>query len=307
MLIALISDVHTNIPAWQAVLEDWTRLEMEVTEVWSLGDWLGYSRTDPMIFWHVLQSSDHPAVIQLLRHPERHGVLGNHDYGIIANDIFEICPFNDRAMSALLAQRRQAAYDPRWRSQFLPWLQAQKNVLSPRPGVYLAHGAFSLETPERIPCHYTPQHFAHEWSLRQIKMALQNGPQSISRYAMALHGWEVPRLLITGHTHSQKVWQRAGSNGSSVWPLVSKASIPDERIREALAQDGPLAWQVQVRPTPERPLWINPGSVGMQRDLRTPRPANGREWARYALIQPTEADWSALIIHLRWVPYDPSS
>jgi len=308
MLIALIGDVHTNIPAWLAVLEDWTRLHADVDRVWSLGDWLGYSQTHPMHLWSALRRSEHPAVVRLMQDPGSHGVIGNHDLGLIDCGYLDACFFNDKARSALDSQRNQVKYDRHWKQQFLKWLQTQRKMLSPRRGVYLAHGAFTLDAPEHIPCRYTPR-FPQEWSLQQIQnvLTLNQNQDALNNHYVAIEDWEAPIVLITGHTHQQRVWQREMDADSPKWPVVPDSWAPDDVIREAIEQCVPVTWSVKVQPTKKRPVWLNPGSVGVQRDLRTPRPAPGWEWARYALLEPIDPDWSTLTIHLRWVPYPVQS
>ncbi len=70
MLIGLISDVHANLPALQAVLD---KLE-NCDEIYCCGDIVGYY--------------PYPnEVIEMLRDYEINSVLGNHDYSVLTGDV----------------------------------------------------------------------------------------------------------------------------------------------------------------------------------------------------------------------------
>ncbi len=66
MRYAIISDIHGNLEALEAVLAD----AGEVSQVWSLGDVVGYG-------------PDPNECIRLLRSYEHVCVTGNHDYAAI--------------------------------------------------------------------------------------------------------------------------------------------------------------------------------------------------------------------------------
>jgi predicted phosphodiesterase len=85
--VLVISDVHANLTALEAVLAD----AGKVNEVWCLGDIAGYG-PDPN---ECLQR------IQAL--PKLTCMMGNHDYGVIGNMALET--FNLDAKKALLWQR----------------------------------------------------------------------------------------------------------------------------------------------------------------------------------------------------------
>jgi len=85
--VLVISDVHANLTALEAVLAD----AGKVNEVWCLGEHAGYG-PDPN---ECLQR------IQAL--PKLTCMMGNHDYGVIGNMALET--FNLDAKKALLWQR----------------------------------------------------------------------------------------------------------------------------------------------------------------------------------------------------------
>jgi len=85
--ILVISDVHANLPALEAVLLD----AGEVDETWCLGDVVGYGP----------QPNECIERIQSL--PNLTGMMGNHDFAIIGDEALET--FNSDAKKALLWQR----------------------------------------------------------------------------------------------------------------------------------------------------------------------------------------------------------
>lgn len=85
--------------------------------------------------------------------------------------------------------------------------------------------------------------------------------------------------------------------------MVDAARISETQIQLCLAPPRVLKHTVTVPLSLERPVWINPGSVGQQRDPGTPRPGEGWEWARYAMLDWDAAKPTEATIHLYWLPY----
>ena len=85
--VLVISDVHANLTALEAVLAD----AGKVDEVWCLGDIAGYG-PDP-----------NECIERIQALPELTCMMGNHDYGAIGNMALET--FNVDAKKALLWQR----------------------------------------------------------------------------------------------------------------------------------------------------------------------------------------------------------
>jgi predicted phosphodiesterase len=85
--VLVISDVHANLTALEAVLAD----AGKVNEVWCLGDIAGYG-PDP-----------NECIERIQALPELTCMMGNHDYGAIGNMALET--FNVDAKKALLWQR----------------------------------------------------------------------------------------------------------------------------------------------------------------------------------------------------------
>lgn len=89
-MIAIISDIHSNLAALQAVLDDMG----EVEQIWSLGDLVGYG--------------PHPnEVLDILKDKLTFSLTGNHDLGSIGQmnlnaftpDAKEACIFTDKKIS----------------------------------------------------------------------------------------------------------------------------------------------------------------------------------------------------------------
>lgn len=87
-MIALISDIHSNLPALEAVLKDIKRVSVE--KIISLGDVAGYY---PMV----------NECIELLRDNKVTNVMGNHDYYLLNN---ESCKRSKTVDQIIMLQRK---------------------------------------------------------------------------------------------------------------------------------------------------------------------------------------------------------
>ncbi len=86
MRVAVVSDIHSNLTAFQAVAADFG----EVDEVWCLGDVVGYG-------------PDPNECIALLREYPHLGVAGNHDWaaiGKVETDVFNVAAASAAAWTA---------------------------------------------------------------------------------------------------------------------------------------------------------------------------------------------------------------
>lgn len=86
MRALIVSDVHSNLEAFQSVIAD-AEARGNVDEIWSLGDLVGYG-------------PDPAAVIDLLRSRPHQAVAGNHDLAAIGK--LELDAFNPVAAAANL-------------------------------------------------------------------------------------------------------------------------------------------------------------------------------------------------------------
>ncbi|RMD52477.1 MAG: metallophosphoesterase, partial [Candidatus Thermofonsia bacterium] len=79
MRILVISDIHANLPAFQAVLED---AKGKWDQIWCLGDLIGYG--------------PHPnECVSLLREHDHISLSGNHDWAVMGR--IDINTFNKEA------------------------------------------------------------------------------------------------------------------------------------------------------------------------------------------------------------------
>jgi predicted phosphodiesterase len=124
MRIAVISDVHSNIEALDAVLKH-AGSERAIDAIWCAGDIVGYG-------------PDPSAVLDAFRERDVQTVAGNHD--LAACGLMEIDEFNPVAAEAVIWTQR------RLRSDDVAYLRALPLVLDPSPQAVVVHG--SLRQPQ---------------------------------------------------------------------------------------------------------------------------------------------------------------
>jgi diadenosine tetraphosphatase ApaH/serine/threonine PP2A family protein phosphatase len=107
MKVVILSDVHANLPALQAVLEDVARIAPGAP-IWHCGDVVGYGASPN-------------EVIAELQRVGATGVMGNHDLAALGDDVVET--FNEGAHAAALWTRDVLTAESR------SWLRALPKVL----------------------------------------------------------------------------------------------------------------------------------------------------------------------------------
>ena len=107
MNVVILSDVHANLPALEAVLEDVARTAPSAP-IWHCGDVVGYG------------ASPNEVVAELQRVGAT-GVMGNHDLAALGDDVIET--FNEGAHAAALWTRDVLTAESR------SWLRALPKVL----------------------------------------------------------------------------------------------------------------------------------------------------------------------------------
>jgi diadenosine tetraphosphatase ApaH/serine/threonine PP2A family protein phosphatase len=105
--VVILSDVHANLPALQAVLEDVARTAPGAP-IWHCGDVVGYGASPN-------------EVITELQRVGATGVMGNHDLAALGGDVVEA--FNEGARAAALWTRDVLTAESR------SWLRALPKVL----------------------------------------------------------------------------------------------------------------------------------------------------------------------------------
>jgi predicted phosphodiesterase len=117
MKVAVLADIHANLPALEAVQRDFSAEGIQT--IWSLGDTVGYG-AEPF------------ACLQMLADLDAILITGNHEQA--ACDLAEANGFNSTAAQAIRWTRDALTSDIRKSLCELPV------NLSPHPGVFLFHG-----------------------------------------------------------------------------------------------------------------------------------------------------------------------
>ncbi|MCD6416676.1 MAG: metallophosphoesterase family protein [Planctomycetes bacterium] len=159
---ALVSDIHGNLEAFEAVLKEIARLGVE--EIWCLGDIVGYG-PDPI------------ACTNLVRQNCSLALMGNHDWAVLNSPV----GFNTLA-SAMVYKTKDwmrvtdmSTEEDKERWNFLSQLPLSAQV----DGIYLVHASPRAELSEYIlpsDVYHEPEKFAEIFSM-------------------------VDRLCVVGHSH----------------------------------------------------------------------------------------------------------
>ena len=174
MHYAIIADIHANLAAFTAVLED-IEHRGGVEEVWCLGDIVGYG-------------PDPHQCIELLRQYNHVCVAGNHDWGAIGK--IELSDFNSDAAAAC-----------RWTAQ----------QLSPEDIRYLEGLPPAIEKDDFTLVHGSPRDPIWEYVL-STSIALENFTFFQSKYCLVSHS-HVPLVFKYDETGSCSLSQLSTNIG----------------------------------------------------------------------------------------------
>jgi putative phosphoesterase len=116
--IAVLSDIHSNLTALKAVLEDLPKVD----EILCLGDLVGYA-------------AEPNEVVELVRERNIRCVMGNHDYAAVTGDVRGL---NELAAGAALWTHRTLREENR---RFLRSLPLEARLKLSGKSLYLAHGS----------------------------------------------------------------------------------------------------------------------------------------------------------------------
>jgi predicted phosphodiesterase len=187
--IALISDIHSNLPALQAVLGDIDG--QQVDAIYCLGDVVGYGPRP-------IETLDR--VMDVVRHDR--SIAGNHDHAVINQPI----GFNRSAREAIL-----------WTQEILrpPWWALGRRRNRWR---WLATRPTSFTEGDVLYVHASPRQHLEEYLLEEFTRGMSmtgEDPQRILDENFAL----VPRLCFIGHTHRPGVIEAEGQQWRSLTDL----------------------------------------------------------------------------------------
>jgi predicted phosphodiesterase len=170
--IAIISDIHSNMAALEAVLKDIT--QQRVDAIYCLGDVVGYGPEPVEAMSRILDICAPGKVI-----------LGNHDHA----SIYEPIGFNAAARGAALWTNKQI------RSGLLGWLSGKR-----RRWEWLKNLPTSFTEGDVLFVHASPRNHLEEYILEehtQGRSYLGEDPKQLLEENFAL----VPHTCFVGHTH----------------------------------------------------------------------------------------------------------
>jgi predicted phosphodiesterase len=199
MLVAILSDIHSNPLALDAVLKD--AASKHIKTFWCLGDVVGYGPW-PVPCWVRLRN---------LAIADNAWVVGNHELGLV-NGLFGGRYFSkeyfDGDAERVLHHHRQVCQqaDP----SILEQIKKLKFIAQPRPGVILSHGA--------------PKPNDVTWTVTKYTQRKTDADQAIENLSNI--GIQ-PQVIVVGHTHKAIFWRRVIGQGRPKWEaLTPRGEIP---------------------------------------------------------------------------------
>jgi len=210
MRILVISDIHANLPAFKAVLDD---AAGKWDQIWFLGDLIGYG-PNPNECVDLLRKQDHICL------------TGNHDWAAL--DKLDINDFNEEAQTTVIWTRNRLTAE---NFTFLEEQPASQVV-----------GAFTL-------AHASPRHPVWEYII-EYETALENFAHFDTPYCLVGHTHfpvlfaekETDDLLIYNPTYAESIYledTRAIINPGS----VGQPRDSDPRAAYALLDTDKLTWE----------------------------------------------------------------
>lgn len=288
--IAILSDVHANYAALDAVLRD--AQTRGVQAYWFLGDAVGRG-TQPVETILRLRQLFSGQPVQ-----HQHAWLsGNHDLLVLERVETE---FYDRERQYGGGQLTVEAHEVAHRHRIilkandpghLKWLYNLPTYANPFAGVYMAHGETQVSYPgsleEAVEAPPLDTYNEYTLTLKQVREAFEQFQAS---------DMATPRLILNGHTHVP--WLVTWSGNTE----------PMHEVKDLFREEGHYFNMQQAG------VYINPGSVGFARlSVELPLPRNEGDklvphypiFPTYVLLNVTP-DFSEGTIHFLCVPYDKS-
>lgn len=240
MRIAIISDIHANYAALRAVLKD--ALRQKVTSYWMLGDAVGYGYAPSR------------SIEELCKLNLEVWLAGNHDWGLVSLAY----PGNGIAMSDQWGVARDVIQihfewmrEQEATTGYIAQLRDLPYHAQPRPNIFLAHGAYYPDDPQKG--------MLTRYSNSIAFLEEDYGQENHNRWHPLIEAGQAV-IVIHGHNHRPALWHRPGN----IQPQPGSASE---------------FWQIESLPFEEQfkiitpgIYHLNPGSVGFPRDDRYPCP-----------------------------------
>jgi predicted phosphodiesterase len=187
MRVAVLADIHGNLPALNAVLSDAAAQKIKI--FWCLGDVVGYGPW-PVQCWAALRKLN-PAA----------WVVGNHDLGLVEGlygGQFFNDEYFDEAAKTVLGYHRQVCRSDY--PQILTQISQLPALAMPQPGVILAHGV--------------PKPGDVTWTVTKYTSGKVDAEQAVADLSLAEMS---PRLIVVGHSHVPLFWRRVSTAAGPEW------------------------------------------------------------------------------------------
>jgi len=264
MRVAVLSDIHGNLPALLSVLAD--AIHEGVTQVWCLGDIVGYGPYSLECYEELRDLENKRGI------PVSAWIAGNHDWGLAGKLSLEPRFFPQvEAKWALEQTELITSRDEETRHRF----DAMREFLaglptfaeSPQVGVWLMHGWVAANESRKMDVtglgSYIKTSVDDAWKA-------ENSWKAMSELAeKSAHGR--PSLILAGHTHQPMLRRRLSHDDWRLDSPSDKGLDPPAGWPEACPKCGRgscqsiARWRLSII-LPDDPALVNPGSVGQPRD-----------------------------------------
>ena len=282
MRVALLSDVHANLVALEAVLDDIQATcqvaSQRIDAYWFLGDAVGYGPQPRQC----LQRLD-----DLLGEGEP-WLAGNHDLGLVhclrgnisckaddtPDDLRDLIGNMGSADALQIQAWELAGYEDRsWYRR----MAAAPTWSAPVPGVVIAHGTV-IEEPDSM------VNVKGEASYLRDAIQANSAFRNLDRFL----GVDVTRLLVVGHTHVPTLMQCADGALNNTWDETRSPKNGTITERSELI--------IELAELGGQRIVLCPGSIGQPRDH------DAR--ASYVILDLDQDHWD---VSFRRIPYDIAS
>ena len=269
MRIAVLSDVHGNLAALEAILRDADRNRVE--QYWFLGDLIGYGPNAWECYDRLMKLRNEKLL------PDSAWLAGNQDL-IFSHKLIDVFINPDAKWTHNCTRDEIERKSQEEKDGFYKFLARRPFVHeSPVPGIWLMHGtAYRKDQTKKLDKEaclkginsYIQVAFEDSWKIEEsweTMSLLSKSPKNKS---------SSPTLILGGHTHFPLLWRRQDTNGWEADPPDKNPPPIDKDCPRCHGRPGSCPGRRWQRPIQldHRPTFINPGSVGQPRD-ECPMPA----------------------------------